>query len=81
MRGRSAPWWTVLCGNQELIAGYTMIQVKTKEEAVEWSRRFPNPAGEGVDTEIEVRQLFEMEDFEKNETTDRFRKMEAERKK
>jgi len=66
---------------KELIAGYTMIQVKTKEEAVEWSRRFPNPAGESIDTEIEVRQLFEMEDFEKNEATDRFRKMEAERKK
>jgi hypothetical protein len=66
---------------KELIAGYTMIQVKTREEAVEWSRRFPNPSGPGVDTEIEVRQLFEMDDFEKNEATDRFRKMEAERKK
>ena len=66
---------------KELIAGYTMIQVKTREEAIEWSRRFPNPAGEGVDTEIEVRQLFEMEDFEVNEETDRFRKLEAERKK
>jgi len=66
---------------KELIAGYTMIQVKTREEAVEWSRRFPNPAGEGVDTEMEVRQFFEMDDFEKNEETDRFRKMEAERKK
>ena len=65
---------------KELIAGYTMIQVKTREEAVEWTRRFPNPAGEGVDTEIEVRQLFEMEDFEVNEETDRFRKLEAERK-
>jgi len=66
---------------KELIAGYTMIQVKTKEEAVEWSRRFPNPAGEGVDTEIEVRQLFEMEDFERSEATNRFRKMELDRKK
>jgi hypothetical protein len=65
---------------KELIAGYTMIQVKTREEAVEWTRRFPNPAGEGVDTEIEVRQLFEMDDFEVNEETDRFRKLEAERK-
>jgi hypothetical protein len=67
--------------SKELIAGYTMIQVKTKEEALEWSRRFPNPVGEGLDAEIEVRQLFEMEDFEKSEATDRFRKMEAERKK
>jgi len=66
---------------KELIAGYTMIQVKTREEAVEWSRRFPNPVGEGLEAEIEVRRLFEMDDFEKNEATDRFRKMEAERKK
>ena len=58
-----------------------MIQVKSREEAVEWTRRFPNPAGEGIDTEIEVRQLFEMDDFEKNEETDRFRKLDAERKK
>jgi len=58
-----------------------MIQVKSREEAVEWTRRFPNPAGEGIDTEIEVRQLFEMDDFEKNEDTDRFRKLDAERKK
>ena len=67
--------------SKELIAGFTMIQVKTREEAVEWTRRFPNPAGEGVDTEIEVRQLFEMDDFEENEDTDRFRKLETERKK
>src|SRR5215475_5146003 len=65
---------------KELIAGYTMIQVKTREEAVEWSRRFPNPAGEGIDTEIEVRQFFEMEDFEVNEETDRFRKLDAEQR-
>jgi hypothetical protein len=34
-----------------------------------------------LDAEVEVRQLFEMDDFEKNEATDRFRKLEAERKK
>jgi hypothetical protein len=67
--------------SKELIAGFTMIQVKTREEAVEWTRRFPNPAGEGVETEIEVRQLFEMDDFEQNADTDRFRKLEAERNK
>jgi len=66
---------------KELIAGYTMIQVKTREEALEWSRRFPNPVGEGLEAEIEVRQLFEMDDFERSEATDRFRKMEAARKK
>lgn len=66
--------------SKELIAGFTMIQVKTREEAVEWTRRFPNPAGEGVETEIEVRQLFEMDDFEKNEDTDRFRKLDGEQR-
>lgn len=67
--------------SKELIAGYTMIQVKTREEALEWSRRFPNPVGEGLHSEIEVRQLFEMDDFEKNEATDRFRSLEADRRK
>ena len=32
---------------KELIAGYTLIQVKSREEALEWSRRFPNPVGDG----------------------------------
>jgi hypothetical protein len=63
---------------KELIAGYTLIQTRTREEAIEWSRRFPNPIGEGVSCHIEVRQLFEMEDFDgllKEETADRFRDM------
>jgi len=42
---------------KELIAGYTLIQVKSREEALEWSKRFPNPVGEGSEAEIEVRQL------------------------
>jgi len=58
---------------KELIAGYTLIQVKSREEALEWTRRFPNPVGEGADAEIEVRQLFELEDFEPSEAVDRFR--------
>lgn len=49
--------------NAGLIAGYTLIQVKSREEALEWTRRYPNPAGEGINAEIEVRQLFEAEDF------------------
>ena len=47
---------------KELIAGYTLIQVRSRAEALEWSRRFPNPVGEGLDAEIEVRQLYEAED-------------------
>jgi hypothetical protein len=60
---------------KELVAGYTMIQVKSREEALEWSRRFPNPATDRGDCEIEVRQLFEMEDFGESEAIDRFREM------
>jgi hypothetical protein len=61
---------------KELIAGYTLIQVKSREEALEWSRRFPNPVGEGKPAEIEVRQLFELEDFGPSEAVDRFREIE-----
>ena len=49
---------------KELIAGYTLIQVRSREEALEWTRRFPNPVGANQPAEIEVRQLYEMEDFQ-----------------
>jgi hypothetical protein len=49
---------------KELLAGYTLIQVRSREEAMEWARRFPSPFGEQADGEIEVRQLYEIEDFE-----------------
>ena len=62
---------------KELIAGYTMIQVKSKEEAMEWARRFPNPALDGKEGEIEVRQLFELDDFGASEAVERFRKMDV----
>lgn len=61
--------------SKELVAGYTLIQTRTREEALEWSKRFPNPVGEGVSCHIEVRQLYEMEDFDsllQQETKDRF---------
>ena len=48
---------------KELVAGYTLIRVKSREEALGWSRRFPNPMGKGNDAEIEVRELYEDEDF------------------
>ena len=60
---------------KELIAGYTIIQVKSREEAMEWSRRFPNPAGRDVECEIEVRQLFELGDFEPGPAVERWREM------
>jgi hypothetical protein len=62
---------------KELIAGYTLIKVASKAEAVEWSKRFPNPAGHGSDCEIEVRQLFELDDFELSDAVDRFRELEC----
>jgi len=58
---------------KELIAGYTLIQVRSREEAQEWARRFPNPAVDGGQAEIEVRQLFELEDFGPSEAVDRMR--------
>jgi hypothetical protein len=46
---------------KELVAGFWLIQVKSKEEAIEWMKRCPNPM-EGP-SEIEIRQVYEMEDF------------------
>jgi len=57
---------------KELVAGYTLIQTKTREEAFEWARRFPNPSIDHGEAEIEVRQLYELEDFEPNPQLKRF---------
>ena len=46
---------------KELVAGYWLWRVKSKEEAIEWARRCPNPTGD--DGELEIRQVFEAEDF------------------
>jgi hypothetical protein len=51
---------------KELVAGYWLIQVKSKAEAVEWAKRVPF-----VDGEIEIRQMFEMTDFPPSEALDR----------
>ena len=47
---------------KELIAGFWLIQVKSKEEAIEWVKRAPNPSP-GTESEVEIRQVFEAEDF------------------
>jgi hypothetical protein len=60
---------------KELIAGYTLIEVASREEALEWSRRFPNPAGRGKPAQIEVRQLYDLEDFMEGEAIERFREL------
>jgi hypothetical protein len=46
---------------KELIAGFWLWQVKSKEEAIEWVKRCPNPTGD--ESEIEIRQVFEAADF------------------
>src|ERR1044071_6025785 len=59
---------------KELIAGYWIIQVKSREEAIEWARRAPapHPGGEG---EIEIRPFFELEDFGPSQAIDRAREL------
>ncbi|QBR03150.1 YciI family protein [Paraburkholderia pallida] len=64
---------------KELIAGYTLIQVRSRDEALEWARRFPAPFGKHAYGEIEVRQLFDLDDFAPSEGIERFRKLEIER--
>jgi len=66
---------------KEIIAGYTIINVKSREDAIEWTKRFPNPAIDGKAGEIEVRPFFELEDFGPSEAVDRFREMCAGTKK
>ena len=62
---------------KELIAGYTIIRANSREEALQWTLRFPNPAGPGKACEIEVRQLFELDDFAPGDSIERFRKLEV----
>jgi hypothetical protein len=61
---------------KELVAGYTLIQVASREEAMEWARRFPNPAGRGKPAEIEVRPLYELEDFPPSPEVERLRALD-----
>lgn len=62
---------------KELIAGYTLIQTRSREEALEWTRRYPAPHGPGVEAEIEVRQVYELDDFAPSPAIERFREMDA----
>jgi hypothetical protein len=60
---------------KELVAGYTLIKADSREEALAWIKRFPNPSLDNGVAEIEVRQLFELEDFEPSEAVDRSREI------
>ena len=61
---------------RDMIAGYTLIQVRSREEAMEWARRFPSPHGAQADGEIEVRQLYELDDFGPSDGIERFRELQ-----
>ena len=61
---------------KELIAGYTLIQVKSRDEAIEWAKRMPAPDGSGADCAIELRPLYELEDLGPSEQLERFRRLD-----
>jgi len=56
---------------KEIVAGYWLIEVKSKGEAIEWAKRVPFEEGE-----VELRQLFELDDFGPGEAVDRARELE-----
>ena len=60
---------------KELVAGYTVIRARSREEAIAWTKRFPNPSLDNGVAEIEVRQMFELEDFEQGQGVERFREL------
>lgn len=60
---------------KELLAGYTIIDVKSREEALQWTQRFPNPSIDGGEGQIEVRPFFEMEDFGDSPAVERARRI------
>ena len=65
---------------KELVAGFWIWQVKSKQEAIEWVKRCPNPMP-GKESEIEIRQIFEAEDFASVDPTGKARKQEEELRK
>jgi hypothetical protein len=69
---------------KETVAGYWILQVKSMAEAVEWAKRVPVEAAEhesGQESEIEIRQIFELEEFGESATINRAREVENERQK
>jgi hypothetical protein len=65
---------------KEIVAGYWIIQVKDKAEAIEWAKRIPFNEIPGSDRvpEVEIRQIFELDDFEPGAGLERHRKLEKE---
>jgi hypothetical protein len=62
---------------KELIAGYWIIKVNSREEAINWAKRVPGTHGPDKEDEIELRQLFELEDFAPSPAVERARALEA----
>jgi hypothetical protein len=63
---------------KELVAGYWVLQCKSLQEAIEWIRRCPNPHNEGG--EIEIRQMFELEDFGESPAVEHHRRLDQQMK-
>ena len=69
--------------NQDTEAGVmpsddALMAVMTRDEAIEWAKRCPGPHGEAAEGEIELRQLFELDDFEPSPAIDDARRLEQE---
>jgi hypothetical protein len=65
----------------EIVAGYWILQVRSMDEAVEWAKRVPVEAAEhehGQESEIEIRQIFELEEFGESQAIDRARQLQNE---
>ena len=60
---------------KELIAGFTIIRADSEQEAREWTLRFPKPSLEGSDCHIEVRRIFELDEFGQSDAVERFRRI------
>jgi hypothetical protein len=65
---------------KELVAGYWIIQVKSREEAIEWAKRIPFEADPktGAEPEVELRRVFELEEFEPGPALDKHRELQDE---
>ena len=61
--------------SKDLVAGYTVIDVKSREEAIAWTKRFPNPSIDGGEAEVEVRPFFELDDFGDSPALDKARQI------
>ncbi len=66
--------------SKEIVAGYWILQVKSMDEALEWVKRIPDdPSGQyGQDAEVEVRRLFELEEFGESPAIDHHRELQKE---